>query len=793
MTAQSLTPLMQQYWQVKSQHPDKIVMFRMGDFFEMFYEDAEKSAPILNIVLTRRNKKSAKEVKMCGLPHHSLAGAVSKLLSAGLKVAVCDQVEPADQAKGLVKREVTRILSPGMVYSPESLDKMQANYLCALDEDSVSFADFSTGRAFFYLTQDTSSKKDLIHLLRPVELVLSPEQKEQYFSDKEWKEYHQTVFDFSLDKKNFLANKKQPLSVLRLLAYIKTQQNVTALKTLPVFERKILGKQIRLSKEVVGHLELFQSYQGDKKHSLFYAVNRTCTSPGARLLRQQITTPSCDKEEINGRLNAVEKWVQNPDLLKKVRSLLSQTGDIERQLGKITQAGFNSQDLLAAASSLKTGAEALSLRGNAFPQVLESAKKIAEEIFSIIKPCSSSAGFIKKTVSPELDALTADREQQEMFLKKLEDKERKQTGISSLKIRSNSVFGYYIEVTKVHFKKVPPHYIRRQTLTQAERYTTKDLQTLEEKIFSAEARKREMELKIFSDLKNKVIQMFPELLHSAKILSSIDVSASWAHLALERNYTRPQFSKDRQFILMNSRHPVVEQKQGQGFVPNTVRLKAGECLLLTGPNMAGKSTLLRQSALIALMAQAGGFVPAEQALLPLFTQIFTRIGASDKLSEGLSTFMVEMKESANILKMADENSLILLDEIGRGTATYDGMSLAEAILEYIVTETKSLVFFATHYHELTALSQKFSQVRNAHISVQEKDGAVDFLYTLSPGPSQQSYGIHAARLAGFPSSVLARAWELLKQKEAQAPVQKPAGNKEYSPCLEKRNRKIIEI
>ena len=385
-------------------------------------------------------------------------------------------------------------------------------------------------------------------------------------------------------------------------------------------------------------------------------------------------------------------------------------------------------------------------------------------------PGVREGGLIQKGVSEELDQAIKEAEKRQAKLRNLENKERTQTQIPSLKIRYNNIFGYYIEVTKVHAKKVPDYYIRKQTLTQAERYTTAQLQEMEEKLLSSRAHRIEMEFRIFENLRQKILGALPDLFHFSRTICEMDVHVALAYLAIEQSYTRPKFSSEQSLVLVNSRHPTVEQKQNQHFVPNTIRMKKGECLLLTGPNMAGKSTLMRQTALSAIMAQAGSFVPAEQALLPVFNKLFTRIGASDSLSQGLSTFMMEMKESAEILNQADTHSLVILDEIGRGTATYDGMSLAQALLEYLVSKKQSLIFFATHYHELTEMTKAYPQIRNAHLSVSEREGKINFLYTLRPGALAQSYGIHVARLAGWPTEVVNKAEKLLKQRGEQAPL-----------------------
>ncbi|MDE0518685.1 MAG: DNA mismatch repair protein MutS [Bdellovibrionales bacterium] len=784
MQTQKLTPLMRQYWQIKSLHKDKILLFRMGDFFEMFYEDAEKAAPILNITLTARNKKSSDKTKMCGVPHHSIAGPIGKLLAAGFKVAICDQIEPVSQAKGLVKRAVTRILTPGMVYDPEGLDQLRAHYLCAFDDSSVSFTDTSTGEAFFYMTEDEQRRWHIIRLLNPVELVLTAEQKKKMFPKKEWKEFHFSVFEEKsseeinqneleepTDQRN-RSNKTNnlPLSAYRLKSYIAAQKR--NIKINQTFQQKKIGKEIWFSSQAQEHLEIFKTYDGDTKDSLFSAVNRTKTPSGARLLKARLRSPSTDRKEIETRLDSVEKWLPQPEKIQKIRDLLSQVGDIERKLGKIFHPQCNGRDLLSLAESLQMGLQLIPFDQTLCSSVvvLDSVHKLVEEIIRSIRPDApvgiQEGNMIKKGVAEELDQLIEETEKRQSALRRLEEQERVQTGIPSLKIRYNNVFGYYIEVTKVHSKKVPSYYIRKQTLTQAERYTMEKLQLIEEKILSSRTQRIEMELFIFENLRQKVMGALPDLFYLSRVICEMDVSVALAYLAIEQSYTRPTLTAGKALVLVNHRHPVVEQKQKQHFVPNTIRMKEGECLLLTGPNMAGKSTLMRQVALSVILSQAGSFVPAEQAMLPVFTKLFTRIGASDSLSQGLSTFMVEMKESVEILKQADEHSLVILDEIGRGTATYDGMSLAQAILEYLVQKKRSLIFFATHYHELTDLTKSFPRIRNAHLSVSEKDGHIEFLYTLSSGALAQSYGIHVARLAGFPLDVIKRAEELLKKREA---------------------------
>ena len=782
---------MKQYWEIKSLHKDKILLFRMGDFFEMFHEDAEVAAPVLNIALTVRNKKAGDTTKMCGVPHHSIAGPIGKLLGAGFKVAICDQIEPASQTKSLVKRAVVRVLTPGMVYDPETLDELSAHYLCAFDQGALSFVDTSTGEAFFYSTEDNHIRQQLISLLQPVEIVLTAEQKSEVFSKKDkgdWDSFHISVFEgeYRSNQTGQLEfdSKPIPLSASRLLAYIKSQKG--SLTTLRSFQKKNLGQELYFSKQAVDHLELFKTYDGDIKSSLFSTVNRTKTPPGARLLRARLRHPSTNLEEIKNRFHSIEKWKARPVEISEARTLLSCVGDIERKIGKISHIQCNGRDLLNLAESLRIGLELLPLdKTLVVPSSTSGAiRELSEELTRVIRPDAPATnqigGLIQKEVSVELDQLITENEKRQSSLRQLEEKERIQTGIPSLKIRYNQVFGYYIEVTKIHTKKVPDYYLRKQTLTSAERYTTKELQEVEIKILSSRSRRSEMELLIFEETKQKVLGALSDLFYFSRILTEMDLNVAFAYLAIEQSYVRPIFSFDNKLILVNSRHPVVEQKQQAHFIPNTIRIKRGECLLLTGPNMAGKSTLMRQVALSVILAQAGSFVPAEQALLPIFTKLFTRIGASDSLSKGLSTFMTEMQESVEILKQADSKSLVILDEIGRGTATYDGMSLAQAILEYLVQKKQSLIFFATHYHELTSLEQTLPVIRNAHLSVSEEKGDINFLYTLKPGALAQSYGVHVARLAGFPMEVVERAEQLLKNREARKQISSSVFDHQYS-------------
>jgi len=758
-----MTPLMQQYWQIKSAHEDKVVLFRMGDFFEMFHQDAELAAPILGIALTCRNKKANDETKMCGVPHHSIAGHIAKLLAAGHKVAICDQIEDPATAKGLVKRAVTRILTPGMVYDPATLDHLEGHFISAFDDEAVSFIEPTTGEAFFYRTRIESERERLWQLLRPKELVVTGQQR-QSLPEAVLAASHMSVVDSEMTSSAI------PISAQRLLDYCVRLQGPDIARTIPEWRERRLNQYLELSPTVIRHLEILQSYRGEKRGTLAHAMDCTKSAAGGRLLRQWLQFPLTDLAEINQRLDQVEHWTKNPQGLKAVRDVLATMGDIERRLGKIANPGCNARDILALAQSLRAGLTVAPLC-QAFAgetEFLKSAEALALRIEAELvedPPLTTrQGGVFRRGVLSSLDELIVLTEDVQNLLNELETREREATGIPSLKVRYNNVFGYYLELTKTHAAKAPPHYRRKQTLANAERYTTPELEGLEDRVLSAHSRRSELEYELFAQLRESVLRLSGDLIYLARCWSALDVETSLAWLAIEHEYVRPKFGS-LQVHLEASRHPVVEQEVASPFTPNLVTLKRGECLLLTGPNMAGKSTLMRQVALTVIMAQMGSFVPARQAELPVFTGVFTRIGASDYLAQGLSTFMVEMSETAEILARVNEKSLVILDEIGRGTSTYDGLSLAQAILEYLVSMKRPVVLFATHYHELTRLASHYPQIQNAHMAIHEKSGEITFLHTLTPGPANKSYGIQVARLAGLPAAVTQRAKGLLAKLE----------------------------
>lgn len=784
-----LTPLMKQYWDIKTLHQDKILLFRMGDFYELFYDDAVKASPLLGITLTSRNKKSEDQTPMCGFPHHAVAGPINKLLAAGHKVALCDQVEDPALAKGIVKREVTRILTPGMVYDSGTLDHTKAHYISALDAQQISFVDTTTGECFFLKSANLTEKLKLLEVLPVAELVVN-DKTESWIADARLAD-RMVISEFC----NSTLNSNQ-----RLFEYIKLLSNKELLQLLRPFEEKEFEHRLRLSQTTLRHLEIFANYKGETQGSLYDSINRTRTSSGARLLRQWLCFPLRNKTQIIQRYDQIDRFREHMLELKKVREALSGMGDVERRLGKIAQPQCNARDLLALSQAVDAGLGALKwCSGFHSLQIDPALIKLSDSIKNRISeeaPLSTRQGhIINPGFSSELDELIKLSTNANDLISELEKAEKEKTGIGSLKIRYNNVFGYYIEITHLHRDKVPGHYQRKQTLANAERFCTPELIELEKKVLSAQVRRNELEFTFFEELRNEVLQRAGLFLALAQQCSELDVISGFAWLSLEESYCRPELVDEKKLLLENSRHPVVEQFARGKFVANTIDLNAEDCLLITGPNMAGKSTLMRQVALSLILAQAGSFVPASRAVLSIYDAIYTRIGASDQLSEGLSTFMVEMTETAQMLKSATQNSLLILDEVGRGTATFDGMALAQAILEYILNNLKNHVFFATHYHELTSLENTFPQIINAHMKVLElKNGQIEFLHILTSGAAGASYGVKVAELAGLPPEITGRAQALLGLLEkAKTATTKPQAQLSlFEKAETQRNQVFIE-
>jgi DNA mismatch repair protein MutS len=568
-----------------------------------------------------------------------------------------------------------------------------------------------------------------------------------------------------LPVKSLESAKKYPPSAKKLLVYAAQMQGQEILKGLRPFEERQLSGRMQLSPVHLQHLEIFSTYRGDKNGTLFWAIDRTRTSAGARTLKQWLALPLCDSNAIVERQDKVQFWIDKPSALKNLRETMGRMGDIERRMGKLTNPQCGPYDLKALEQSLSVGLEVSGLSED-WNEDLENLRELVQLISKTIleEPAVSKreGGFVKSGLRADLDEMIRLATDSQTEVLKLETSEKERTGISSLKIRYNSVFGYYIEITNSHKDKVPADYLRKQTLVNAERYVTEGLQDLERKVLSAKTRRSELELEVFESLRKQILEQAPLIQKMARHWAELDVFAGLAWLAIEKRYVRPRFGKTLKLELC--RHPVIEQIR-KNFVPNSISLMSGEVLCLTGPNMAGKSTVMRQVALIAVLAQLGSYVPAQSAELPIFDRIFTRIGASDALTEGLSTFMVEMVETSQIFRDLTERSLVVLDEIGRGTSTFDGMSLAQAILEEL-SEKPAITLFATHYHELTQLSETRPQIKNAHMAIQDKSGEIQFLHILESGPANRSYGIEVAKSAGLPLSLIKRAKEILKNKEA---------------------------
>ncbi|MBX3018399.1 MAG: DNA mismatch repair protein MutS [Bdellovibrionaceae bacterium] len=775
---------MRQYWEMKSAHTDKVLLFRMGDFFEIFFDDAVKAAPILGIALTSRNKKSADETPMCGVPHHSIGGHINKLLTAGLKVAICDQIEDPKFAKGIVKRAVTRVLTPGMVYDAETLEATRPNFVAAANETSLAVVDVTTGEALYWKNLDAAKTLALLRALPIAEIVTRTPDKDNVFDSELPKTGERRLlsrYDGPLSTNEFLMKSASGLETVGvLLGYIDSLEGDARLKFLRPFEERFWNERLEITPTGLRHLEIFETSRGERAGSLLAAVDRTKTSMGARLLRSRLAFPFTNQKELEAAWAKVEAWGARHRDLKLIRERLTQVGDLERRLTRLGPSTANARDLRSVQSSVQAGLDVLALIESitpAFPhpevlpegareKLLDLSLKIDRCLLDELPLSVRQGGMIKEGVKPELDEALKYATHGQALLAEFEAREKAATEISSLKVRYNNVFGYYIEITNTHKDKAPKHYQRKQTLTNAERYTTDELVELERKVLSSQTRRFELEFEVFETLKNQTLAQTSLILNLALRLAEIDLSTSWAQLALERSYVKPVISESGVLRLTASRHPVVEQKVGVRFTANDIEVDRGGCLLLTGPNMAGKSTLMRQVALSVILAQSGGFVPARKAELPLFDRVFTRIGANDSLSEGLSTFMVEMKEASEIVQGLTPRSLVILDELGRGTSTFDGMSLAQALLEYLLGRQGGYFFFATHYHELTKLEALYPQVRNAHMAVTDRGEELRFLYSLRPGPALKSYGIHVAQLAGLPKSLIKRAGDLLKSLEA---------------------------
>jgi DNA mismatch repair protein MutS len=812
------TPLMRQYSAIKERHPNALLFFRLGDFYELFFEDAIVAAKELQITLTSRNKEKGQAIPMCGVPYHAAEGYIAKLIRKGFRVAVCDQIEDPRFAKKLVKREVTRVVTPGTAVDAQLLEPRENNYLAAAVERDgsmgLAFADLSTGdfRATEFLGSEARARfQEELERMRPRELLLPCTARPEVYS---WtpsfeisnlKSAISGVTETRLDDWVFneeygerqlrdhlrvatLAGyglEHHPLAVAAagaILHYVRETQR----GSLPQFDGIRFYEQqdsLVLDPTTLRNLELLEpAFGGPRDSTLLATLDQCVTSLGARLLKSWLLRPSIDRSEIEARWEAVRELAQNTIAREELRRVLGNILDLERLLSKVRLETANARDLLALKQSLRHLPLARQYLGHLqAPRLVElyagldELRDVHEWLERSIHPeppvLLTEGNLIRPGYHAELDELRSLSQNSKQLIAQIESRERERTRIASLKVRFNNVFGYYIEVSKPNLSLVPADYERKQTLVNAERFTTPELKDLEAKILDAQERMQVLERELFVEIRRRVAAEASRIRRSAQVLAELDVLACFAWLAVERNYHRPELSDDGEFLIVQGRHPVIERvceaEQGGRFIPNDLflNLTSDRLLIITGPNMGGKSTYLRQAALIALMGQMGSYVPVERAKLPIFDRVFTRIGASDNLALGRSTFMVEMTEAASILNTATPRSLVLLDEVGRGTATFDGLAIAWAVVEHLQTHSQARTLFATHYHELTELADLLPGVRNYHVSVKESGSNIVFLRKVEPGSADKSYGIEVARLAGLPASVIARAREILTRHE----------------------------
>ncbi len=800
--AYKATPMVKQYLSIKEKYQDSILFYRMGDFYEMFFEDAVTASPILEIALTSRNKKDESSIPMCGIPVRAVDSYIGRLIDQGHKVAICEQVEDPAAAKGLVKRDVVRVITPGMIIDNELLDEKSNNYIVALsrsgDLAGLSSLDISTG-AFRVTESDTiSTLIDEALRISPSEIIFSESSRNDVFFKPFKESFSEKVFSFISDKAFDYKSGKDKLTAQfktrslegygcenlkagicaagAILHYVAETQK-QKIEHLTSIETYSLENYLIIDDTSCRNLELLNSLStGSRQGTLIGIIDRCVTSMGGRLLKTWLRYPLKNIDEILARLDAVEEAVNNPHGREEIREALKSVYDLERLNSRINMGRSNARDLVALKISLQRIPEILSILSGftseyfVFQEPVERLGHLADLIENAIRedapPTINDGGIIKPGYSDELDELIKISRDGKGWLASLEAEEKEKTGINSLKVRYNKVFGYYIEVTKTHSADVPPHYIRKQTLVNAERYITDELKTFETKVLGAQERRAALEREIFNRVREEIITHNQVLLNTAGFAARVDCIFNFAEIANMNDYSRPEINTDGMISIDEGRHPVVEKLiTGERYVPNTIKMDNDEnqVLIITGPNMAGKSTVLRQTALIVLMAQIGSFVPAEAASIPVIDRIFTRVGALDNLSSGQSTFMVEMEETANIMNNATSQSLIILDEIGRGTSTFDGLSIAWAVAEHLHDlDGKGVkTLFATHYHELTELDQTKPRVKNFNIAVKEWNDEIIFLRRLVEGGTNRSYGIQVARLAGLPESAIKRAKKVL--------------------------------
>ncbi len=786
-----LTPMMAQYREIKEKYQDCILMYRLGDFYEMFFEDALEASKILQITLTSRNKNGENSAPMCGIPFHALEGYLCKLTRAGKKVALCDQMTQPD-GKGIVQREVVRVVTPGTTFDENIIEQKANNYVATIVTDKSRFAlahaDVTTGE--FRVSEMESYKKLEEELMRigPAECILKRELLNVMNPLLKGQGIYLFPFDYFKEPENELKNhfavkslqgfgleeKKLAIEAAGMLFEYLRETQKTELTHIGKISYYEVSEFMAMDQALIRNLELFYTSQGKKEGSLINILDQTVSPMGGRMLRNWLLHPLLERAKVENRLGNVAKIAENSSLLRELRDSLGKIYDMERLLSRLSLGSGNARDLIAMKESLKVVPSLKILIKENFADYFGELDELSVLVELIEKAISDEpphtvreGGMIKKGFNAELDDLLGISTEGKGFIADLQQREIERTGINSLKIRFNSVFGYYIEISKTNLDAVPQDYIRKQTLVNAERFITPELKEYEDKVLNAETRIKELEYELFYGVRMEVVKEILKIQTNARVIAELDVLANLAYIGVKNNYCRPEITEGVMEI-KNGRHPVIEQLSfAKNFVPNDCifndERKFG---LITGPNMGGKSTYLRQVALTVLLAQIGSYVPAESAKISLVDRIFTRVGASDNLTRGESTFMVEMNETAFILNHATEKSLIILDEIGRGTSTYDGVSIAWAIMEFIHDKIGAKTLFATHYHELIELAERLEKAVNLSVLVKEneKEGVV-FLYKIVEGGVDKSYGIEVAKLAGLPVDLVSRARGVLSELE----------------------------
>lgn len=781
-----LSPMMKEYVKTKNEYKDVLLFYRLGDFYELFFEDAVTASHELELTLTGKNAGLSERVPMCGVPHHAVNVYLERLIDKGFKVAICEQVEDPKTAKGIVKREVIQIVSKGTLTNTECLDERNYNFVGSITDYkyiyALSYLDLLSGKLFCtYVSYDTEKLISMIVSLGINEIVVNSEfDKEILHTLKTGYNvfisyYDKDYSDIVRDKVSSLNDAKLEDTTLRLISYITFNQKkeMSHLQKCEYVDSKMY---LSLDKECIRNLELVETLRTkDKTYSLLWLLDKTKTSMGARLLRDYILRPSVNLEEINRRHDLIELLNKEFLLKSELKEYLYEIYDLERLVGKVVISNLNGRDLLQLKNSVRVIPDinlVLSNLGLKPLKTFESLYDLLDNSIDIDAPITIKEGnVIKEGYSSELDELRSLRKNGKDFISKFESEERERTGIKTLKVGYNKVFGYYIEISKGQAKEISEEfgYVRKQTISNSERFITPLLKEKEDMILNAEDKIKNLEYQLFNEIKDKVKEYIPDLQEVSKLIAFYDVMQSFSTVSEEYGFIRANINNNHNVRIINGRHPVVEKVIKDTYVSNDIIMDAEtNILMITGPNMSGKSTYMRELAIIVIMNQMGCFVPATEADLPIFDKIFTRIGASDDLVGGESTFMVEMKESANALRNATKDSLILFDELGRGTSTYDGMSLAGSIIMYITKNLKCKTMFSTHYHELTKMSEYSEGIKNVHVSIDESEDTVVFLHKVMEGAVDRSYGINVAKLANLPKEVIEEANKLLNMYESES-------------------------